>query len=292
MSNPRVAVRETCILGESPIWSVAEQALYWVDIRNPTIHRFEPATGSRRKWRVQTEIGSIGFASGGRLIAGTRMGFALVDLDDGAFEELADPEGDGRLNRVRMNDGKVDRRGRFWCGSMQDPGNARIGSLYRFDPDRAVRRMAGPVSISNAICWSPDDAVMYFADSLLRTVWAYDYDAEAGEIANRRVFVEVPEAEGVPDGATTDADGFVWIAHMRRGAVRRYDPDGKMEREFEFPVSLTTCPAFGGPDLSTLYVTTASTRFGPADFGREPYAGSVFSVETDAKGVPEPIFGA
>jgi sugar lactone lactonase YvrE len=134
--------------------------------------------------------------------------------------------------------------------------------------------------------------VMYFADSRKRTMWAYDFDAASGAIANRRVFLEVAEGDGVPDGATVDADGFVWVAHMRGGKVKRYDPEGRVEREIAFPVSLTSCPAFGGPDLSTLYVTTASSKFEPADFEREPDAGSLFAVDTDVKGLPEPVFGA
>jgi len=292
MSEPTVAVKQSCILGESPIWSIDEQALYWVDIRNPMIYRLDPATGEVKNWRVQTEIGSIGFAGPGRLIAGTRMGFGYIDLADGSYEELTDPEGDGRMNAVRLNDGKVDRQGRFWCGGMEDPGYGEVASLYRFDPDHSVHKMEGPVSIANAICWSPDDAVMYFADSLKRTIWAYDFDAAAGTIENRRVFVEVADGDGVPDGATVDTDGFVWVAHMRGGAVKRYDPDGKVERSIKFPASLTSCPAFGGADMSTLYVTTASSRFEPADFEREPDAGALFQVETDATGIPEPVFGA
>lgn len=291
MSEPYVAVRQSCLLGESPIWSIDEQALYWVDIKNPMIYRLDPTSGEVKNWRVQTEIGSIGFAGEGRLIAGTRMGFAYINLADGTFEELEDPEGDGRMNAVRMNDGKVDRQGRFWCGTMEDPGFSEVGSLYRFDPDHSVHKMEGPVQISNAICWSPDDTVMYFADSLKRTIWAYDFDSTAGTIENRRTFLEVADGDGVPDGATVDTDGFVWVAHMRGGVVKRYDPTGKLERAIQFPVSLTSCPAFGGADLSTLFVTTASSRFEPADFEREPDAGALFAVETDATGIPEPVFG-
>lgn len=292
MFEPYVAVKQSCILGESPIWCAAEQALYWVDIRNPMIYRWDPVSGDIQNWRIQTEIGSIGFAGPNRFIAGTRMGFAYISLADAEFEELEDPEGDGRMNAVRMNDGKVDRQGRFWCGSMEDPGYGEVASLYRFDPDHSVHRMEGPVCISNAICWSPDDKIMYFADSLKRTMWAYDFDASAGTIENRRTFIKVPEDEGVPDGATVDADGFVWVAHMRGGRVKRYDPDGKVEREIRFPVLLTSCPAFGGADMKTLYVTTASSRFEPEDFKREPNAGALFAVDTDVVGLPEPVFGA
>ncbi len=291
MFEPYVACKETSILGESPLWSVEQQALYWVDIRNPIVHYFEPVTGVRKKWHVQTEIGSIGFAKNNKLVAGTRMGFAYIDLGDGSYEELADPEGDGRKNSVRMNDGKVDRAGRFWCGTMEDPGFGEFGSLYRFDPDHSVHRMEGPVRISNALCWNPDNTIMYFADSLKKTVWMYDFDLQTGEIENRRKFITVTEGDGLPDGATVDAEGFVWIAHMRGGKVKRYDPSGREEREIKFPASLTSCPAFGGAGLSTLYVTTASSLFDAEDFAQEPDAGSLFAVETDVKGIPEPVFG-
>lgn len=290
MPEPYVAAKDRCLLGESPIWSADQEALYWVDIRNPAIHRLDPATGERRKWRIETEIGCIGFATGNRLIAGTRMGFGFVSLDDGAFTQIADPLGEGRLNRVRLNDGKVDRQGRFWCGAVEDPGMGEKGMLYRLDPDGSVHEMAGPVRIANCLCWSPDDTTMYFADSLSRTVRAYAFDAATGAISSPRDFTTVPENDGVPDGATVDSEGFVWIAHMRGGLVRRYDPDGKVEREIRIPASLTTCPAFGGPDLTTLYVTTGTTRFEAGDFDREPDAGSVFAVETGIKGLPEPVF--
>lgn len=196
MSEPYIAVKQSCILGESPVWSVDEQALYWVDIKNPMIYRFNPASGDVKNWRIQTEIGSIGLAGKGRLIAGTRMGFAFIGLEDNSFEELADLEGDGRMNTVRMNDGKVDRQGRFWCGGMDDPGYAEVASLYRLDLDLSVHKMAGPVTISNALCWSPDNKTMYFADSRKRTMWAYDFDAASGTIENRRVFLEVADGDG------------------------------------------------------------------------------------------------
>lgn len=290
MPEPYVAAQDRCLLGESPIWSVNEQALYWVDVRNPMVHRLDPASGERKKWRIETEIGSIGFASGNRLVAGTRMGFAYIGLDDGKLDIIADPEGDGRMNRVRLNDGKVDRKGRFWCGGMDDPRMDERSSLYRLDADGSTHVMEGPVKISNALCWSPDDTLMYFADSLLRQIWVYDFDADAGTIDNRRTFIEVSPEDGVPDGATVDSEGFVWVAHMRGGKVRRFDPAGKIEREYTFPATLTTCPAFGGPDLTTLYVTTASSRYEAADFEREPDAGSVFAVETGIRGLPEPVF--
>ena len=280
-----------CLLGESPIWSVEQQALYWVDIRNPMIHRLDPATGERRKWPVESEIGSIGFAAGGKLIAGLRLGLALYDLDDNSYEVMADPEGDGRLNRNRMNDGKVDRAGRYWCGTMQDPGHGPVGTLYRLDTDRSCHAVDSGFQVPNALCWSPDDTVMYFADSFTGCIWAYDFDLATGAMANRRVFAEVAGDAGHPDGATVDAEGGVWSAQIFGGRITRYDPDGRVERVVDLPVPQVTCCAFGGPGLDVLYATTASMRMSREELAAEPLAGAVFAIDVGVKGLPEPRFG-
>ena len=291
MNKPECAVKERCLLGESPLWSPDEQALYWVDIQNPTIHRFDPVTGERRRWLVETEIGSIGLAGDGKLVAGLRSGFALYDFGKGAFEPLADPEGKGRLNPNRLNDGKVDRGGRFWCGTVQDPGHGPVGVLYRLDRDRTCQKVENGFRIFNALAWSPDDKTIYFADSFERSIRAYDFDLTSGAIANRRTFASVPEDAGFPDGGTVDSEGFVWSAHIFGGRVTRYDPDGKIERVIELPVKQVTACTFGGANLDILYVTTASMEFSPAGFATAPLAGSVFAIDVGVRGLPEPRFG-
>ena len=291
MSTAEVVVNESCILGESPIWSVAEQALYWVDVLNPSIHRFDPATGAHDRWLVETEIGSIGLASGNRLVAGLRMGFALYDLGSSKLEIIDDPEGHGRQNINRLNDGKVDRAGRFWCGSMQDPGREPVGTLYRMDTDRSVHAMADGIRVPNALCWSPDDRTMYFADTYAECIWAYNYDLATGAIENRRVFAEAGEGPGRQDGATVDSEGFVWNAHIFAGRVVRYDPHGRIEREIAVPTLQATSCAFGGRDLDILYITTASMRMSRDELAADPLAGSLFAVETGVRGLPEPRFG-
>lgn len=290
MSEPECVVKVNNLLGESPIWSVERQALFWIDVRNPMIHRFVPATGKHDKWTVETEIGSIGLAQDGKLIAGLRTGFGLYDLETNTYEVIADPEGEGRLNTVRMNDGKVDRAGRYWCGSMEDPGQSPVGTLYRLDTDRSCHAVEGEIRIPNSLCWSPDSRTMYFADSRQHTIWAHDYDLETGAMTNRRVFVEVEESLGVPDGATVDAEGFVWSAQMFGGRVTRYDPDGKAERVVELPVPQITCCAFGGADMDVLYITTASVRMNREDLAAQPLAGGLFTVDVGIKGLPEPEF--
>lgn len=291
MTDVAVVAELNMLLGESPIWSVDEQALYWVDIRNPMIYRLDPASGERTEWPVETEIGSIGFAKDGRLVCGTRMGFGFFDLKEGKLEIVEDPEGDGRLNRSRFNDGKTDRRGRYWSGTMQDPGQAAVGNLYRIETDNSITKVEGDIQVPNAICWSPDGDTMYFADSRKNTIWAHDYDQDAGEMSNRRVFVDLGDSKIHPDGATVDAEGFLWCAEIYGGRVARYDPDGKLERAVEFPVPLVTCPCFGGPNLTTLYATTATIRMTDAEIAAQPLAGAVFAADVGIKGLPEPTFG-
>ena len=292
MSEVEVAAEGNAVLGESPVWSPDEAALYWVDINNPTVHRLDPATGERKHWFIETETGSIGLAGPGRLVAGLRTGAHFIDLETGKLEKICDPEGEGRFNRNRMNDGKVDRAGRFWVGTMNDPGHAPKGTLWRIDPDGTAEPTMGGIRVPNALCWSPDSATMYFTDSYSHRIWAFDFDLDTGTMANKRVFASIPEDEGVPDGATVDADGFLWCAHMFGGKVSRFTPDGGVERTIALPVPQVTSCAFGGPDLDTLYITTASLRMDRAALSRQPLAGALFAADPGVRGLPEPVFGA
>ena len=291
MSEPVPVARNNAILGESPLWSPDEGAIYWVDIQNPTIHRLDPATAEHKHWLVETEIGSIGLAEPGRLIAGLRTGAAYFDLESGETEPIADPEGKQRFNQNRMNDGKVDRAGRFWCGTMQDPGHGPVGTLWRIGADGGFTAAQTEIRIPNALCWSPDGTVMYFTDSFSMQIWAFDFDMVSGEMANKRVLVEVGEGVGVCDGATVDAEGFLWCAHMFGARVTRYDPDGRIDRVITMPVPQVTSCAFGGADLDTLYITTASIGMDRAGLAEQPLAGALFAVEPGARGLPEPRFG-
>ena len=292
MSKAEVVAGGNAILGESPLWSPGEAALYWVDINNPTIHRLDPATGARERWPIETEIGSIGLAGPGRMIAGLRTGAHYVDLATGGIEAICDPEGEGRFNRNRMNDGKIDRAGRFWVGTMNDPGHEPLGTLYRIDRDGDAEPVLGGIRVPNALCWSPDSRVMYFTDSYSHQIWAFDFDLETGAMENRRVFAAIAEDAGVPDGATVDADGFVWCAHMFGSRVSRYAPDGSLDRAIELPVPQVTSCAFGGQDLDTLYITTASLGMDRAALAGQPLAGALFAVDPGVRGLPEPVFGA
>ena len=292
MGEIEVAAGGNAVLGESPLWSPGEAALYWVDINNPTVHRLDPATGERKRWRIETETGSIGLAGEGRLVAGLRTGAHYLDLGTGRIEKICDPEGEGRFNRNRMNDGKVDRAGRFWVGTMNDPGHAPEGTLWRIDKDGAAEPTMRGIRIPNALCWSPDSSVMYFTDSYSNEIWAFDFDLATGAMENRRIFARLAEEDGVPDGATVDAEGFVWCARMFGGSVSRFDPDGRLERSIALPVPQVTACAFGGADLDTLYITTASLRMDRAALAEQPLAGALFAADPGVRGLAEPEFGA
>ncbi len=276
------------VLGECPIWSPAERALYWVDILGRAVHRLVPATGEHRAWPTPEQVGAIGFRAGGGLIAACRDGFATLDLATGALTRLIDPEPDRPDHR--FNDGRVDRAGRFWAGTLNDDHTTASGALYRLDADQSVRRMVEGLVVPNSLCWSPDDRTMYHACSVNGVIEAYDFDLATGSIANRRPFAAAREVEGAPDGAVTDADGCLWSARFNGGRIVRYDPEGRIMGEVLVPARQVTCCAFGGPDLTTLYITTARENYTEADLRKDPLAGSLFAAEVDVRGVPEPSY--
>jgi sugar lactone lactonase YvrE len=195
-----------------------------------------------------------------------------------------DPEPDRPGNR--FNDGKCDRRGRLFAGTMDNAEVECTGTLYRLDPDLSVHVMQTDVHLSNGLGWSPDDRTLYYTDSLRRTIWAYDYDLDTGATANRRVFARVPDAAGVPDGLCVDAEGGVWSAHWGGWRLTRYAPDGRIDRVVGMPVPQPSCPAFGGPDLDVLYVSSAAIEMTPADFTKAPDGGGLFTLDVGVRGLP------
>jgi sugar lactone lactonase YvrE len=276
------------VLGEGAVWDPAEQRLYWVDIKGQAVHRFDPATGHDERWPVAEPVGCLALRERGGLVLALRTGFHFFDPATGRVTPILNPEPERTENR--FNDGKTDRQGRFWAGSMHDPETHPTGSLYRLDPDLSCHRLVDGLVCPNALCWSPDSRTMYHADSCLRTVWAYDFDPDAGAIANRRVFVEVPDGEGGPDGATVDAAGFVWLAHWGGWRITRYDPTGRVARVVRLPVQQPTCPAFGGPGLDVLYVTSAAAGLSHAERAAQPLAGGLFALDPGVRGLPEARF--
>jgi len=269
-------------LGEGPVWA-AEQALYWVDINGRRIFRLD-AVGKRDEWPTPMRVGSIAPRAGGGFIAGTDQGIALVDLDQDRFEVVASPE--RHLPHNRFNDGKVDRQGRFWAGTMDDREKGSTGALYRIDPDRACTAIDGGYGITNGPAFSPDGALMYHSDTLRQVTYAFDLDA-AGKASNRRIFLQFGPGDGHPDGMTVDAEGCLWIAFWGGWCVRRFAPDGDLLRTVEMPVEQPSSCAFGGPGLDRLYVTSATKGLDPAALAMQPNAGGLFMLVPGVRGIPD-----
>jgi sugar lactone lactonase YvrE len=277
-------------VGESPRWDVEEQAVYWLDIwSSPVVQRFRPATGELTRWTPGVPVTGQARRAGGGFIFATRTGIYLWDEFSGASQFVADPEAENRP--VRFNDGSADRVGRFWAGSTYADDQFRPeGSLFRVDAARNVQRMAGGLACSNGLGWSPDNKTMYVTAQFAYELLAFDFDPASGEIANRRTFVRTPEADGLPDGLTVDAEGFVWSAHWGGWRITRYDPDGEIERVVKLPVPNPTSCVFGGPDLTDIFVTTAWLGLTDQERQAAPASGDLFVVHTDVKGLPEPKY--
>jgi sugar lactone lactonase YvrE len=270
------------------MWSVREQALYWTDNVGGTIHRLEPESGNAESFTLGQNVMAIGVRERGGLVLALAKQLAFYE-PGGELEPLMGVEHDEPRNR--FNDGKVDRRGRFWAGTMNDVDwDAPSGSLYRLDPSLELSHLRGEVVCSNGLGWSPDDRTFYFGESFLYKIFAYDFDLDAGAIAARRVFATVDRAEAFPDGLTVDADGGVWSVHNGAGRVVRYAPDGVVTHEVEVPVPQPTSCIFGGRDLDVLLITTSRLNMTPEQLERYPLSGSVFAVRPGVSGVPEPLF--
>jgi sugar lactone lactonase YvrE len=279
------------LIGEGPVWSVEEQRLYWADIVGKQLHIFNPADGSNQTFDLPELVTSIAPRKNGQgLILTLRSSFAFFDPKTGKIEKLAEPEPDKPGNR--FNDGKCDRQGRMWGGTMGDvEWDQPLGSLYRFGADRKVVRVEEGICCSNGLGWSPDSKTMYFTESFRHRIWAYDFDAATGNVSNRRVFHEMGEHESAfPDGLTVDAEGHVWSAQPMFGRLARYAPNGKLERVIELPVSRGTSVMFGGPNLDILYVTTMRETLNEAQLAQEPLAGSLLALRPGVKGLPETPF--
>lgn len=281
------AIPSQNILGEGPWWSVEEQTFYWIDIKGPTLYRWHPEMKKQDEWALPAEVGAFVRASGNRGVVALQNGIAYIDLASGEITPIVDPEADKPGNR--FNDGKCDRRGRFWVGSMENAETgAATGTLYRIDPDFTVTPFKSPVGISNGLGWSPDNSVMYYADSPAKQIYAYDYDIATGHASNERVLVEVDK--GVPDGLTVDSEGYIWNAQWGAWRVVRYAPDGSIDLILDMPVAQATSCCFGGPDLKDLYITSASIGLSDEDRKQQPEAGNVFVVRTNVAGLPESPF--
>ncbi len=261
-------------LGEGPCWDEESQALYWVDIPAARVHRLSEA-GVHSSWDVGQPAGAVVTRASGGLVVAAGNGFLALDPLTGEVTELADAPGQPD---TRMNDGKCDRAGRFYAGTMAADESEGKGSFYRLDTDGSVTELLTGLGISNGLGWSPDDSLMYYTDSLDYRVDVLDYDQASGQMGERRPFVSLGSGEIMPDGLTVDAEGGVWIAVWGGGVVQRYDATGRLTSVVRLPAANVTSCAFGGPGLDQLYITTAA---GP---GRS--AGSLFMCQAGVAGLP------
>ena len=275
-------------LGEGALWHPGERTLYWVNILAGEIHRFDPATGRDSVCVVSDAVGSLAIRRQGGLVAAMGRGFYNVDFATGEAKLIAEVEAD--LPENRMNDGKPDRQGRFWAGSMHKPETCATGALYRLNPNLQWSRLVEGIVVSNALAWSPDGKTMYYGDSSARTVWAWDFDTDSGEIYNRRIYLDEATIGGPPDGATVDAEGYYWLAVPGTWRVNRYDPVGRLERSIKLPVSNPTCVAFGGDGLHTLYVTSGTYMARREHLRNQPLAGALLAINAGVSGLPDAEF--
>ena len=280
-------------LGEGPLWDVEQQRLYFIDSFDGRVFRCTADGAEIRAWDVPGKIGSMALRKDGEgAIVSLENGFHWLDFRTGECELFLDPEPNKPANR--LNDGKVDRLGRFFAGSMDTMEESGSGALYRVDPDFSVTKVDDGIICSNGPCFSPDDKTFYFQDTWAGEIWAYDYDVETGTLSNRRTFAKVDGSEGgAADGSTVDAEGYLWTAMVYVGKLVRFAPDGNIDRVIEMPVKKVTSVNFGGPDMDILYVTSMAKPPLPRFPGDGVQRGSLFAVrDLGVKGVPEPRFGA
>ncbi len=270
-------------LGEGPVWSAAERALWFVDIKRNRIHRFEPAVSVVRSFETPAAPGFLAPVAGGGFIVGLKTGLHRFDPRDGSFTPLhaVDPDHPGN----RLNDGAVDRHGRLWFGSMDDSEAAANGALYRLDAGGPVR-IDGNYVITNGPAFCPESRTLYHTDTLKRFIYAFDLAAD-GTVSGKRVFAHIEEGAGYPDGPAVDAEGCVWTGLFGGWGVRRYAPDGTLLTTIRFPCANVTKIAFGGDDLRTVYATTAAKGLSAAERAAQPLAGGLFRFRVDVPGLPQ-----
>lgn len=278
------------VLGEGPIWNERDRSLYWCDNIAGKIHRYTPEPRAMRTWDTPDEIGSLVFRPNGGIVAGMKRGFAFVDLEKETYELVAEVESGPTKC---LNDGKCDRRGRYWCGTINRDVKTPDAGLFRLDPDLSVHKLESGIIASNGIAFSPDDRTMYYADSRANTVWAYDLDIETGNLSNRRVFISTEGQAARIDGATVDTEGNYWCAHIYDWDIACYDPKGRLVRKVRMPVRHPTMCTFGGDNYDVMYVTSATRMATPEDLATQPHAGGLFAIHgIGARGLPEPLFGS
>jgi L-arabinonolactonase len=265
-----------CKLGECPVWDPESATLFLVDIEDSLVMRLDTDGRTLGVWSVPADtVGCLALHEAGRLVLAAGHRFFTLDLETGATAALGDPVSDNP--RVRFNDGRTDRQGRFFAGTMDIEATEPLGVLYRLDSDLSWRPVESGLTIANGSCCSPDGSIFYLADSVLHRIWAYDLAPESGEIGNRRVLVDTSQYGVTPDGCTVDEEGYLWSACVGSGMLARYDASGSLDRTIELPTPFVSSVSFGGIELETLFVTSIGQRhFGVPE--TDPLAGAIFAI--------------
>lgn len=288
MSSPRLLLDAKADLGEGPLWSARDQAIYWTDIKVRKLNRYRLADGVTHSWDMPDTIGwAIERRSRLGFVVGLAHAIVEVTLDPFAIRQRCTIEADQPANR--LNDAKVDPKGRIWFGTMHDPERTSSGAFYRLDPDFSVHEVDRGYFVANGPTFSPDGAVVYHTDSAAREIYRFDVRAD-GSLANKRVFARFTEEEGYPDGMTTDREGCLWVAHWGGWRITRFRPDGIRDRAVPMPVSQVTSCTFGGDRLDRMFVTSARVGLSEAQLAKEPLAGGLFEIDPGTTGLPTQQF--
>ncbi|MBT3532864.1 MAG: SMP-30/gluconolactonase/LRE family protein [Rhodospirillaceae bacterium] len=276
-------------LGETPLWCGRTKKIWWIDIEEPKLQSFDPVSGAHLVYPMDcTYLGSLALTKTDQLLVAMDLTLSLFNPDTGDITPLAKVD-DGLDNR--LNDGRVDRKGRFWVGTMDNQLRQPNGSLYRLGQDGSIANLLDGIIVTNGIAHSPDNRTLYFTDTRRFTTWAFDLDPDDGTISNRRIFADYTATGDRPDGACIDVDGCLWTAFFAGSRIVRYRPDGGIDQTIPLPVSNPTCVCFGGEDLKTLYITTASKFLTAEQRAAEPWAGSLLAIQGIGQGVAEHRFG-
>lgn len=278
-------------VGESPLWDAQQGALYWVDAAGRTFQRYSPAQDRYERWETPAPAAAFTLDHRGNPVLVMQDGFYRFDLDDNRCVPIELPESGNP--KVRFNDGKADRQGRFIAGTAVQGGvDSALGALYRLNVNLTVDLLDRDIMISNGPCFSPDGTRLYFSDSMRHQIYVYDYDIADGAISNKRVFVDTHSYGSIPDGATVDRDGCVWVALLEVGRLAKFDCFGKLDRIVELPIRYPTSVMFGGENLDTLFVTSISHSLSGRFIDTGPNGGALFAITgLGSIGIPEHRFG-
>jgi len=290
-SSLRCVIQTRDQLGETPLWCPRTRKVWWIDIEQPKLQSFDERTGVHEVYPFDsTFLGSLALHDKGGFVVALNNTLHRFDPQDGVLEKIVEIEPSSA--GTRLNDGRCDGRGRLWIGTMDAAIERPLGSFYRVDPDGQVHKFFGDIIVTNSVATSPDGRTLYMSDTRRFKLWAFDLDPDSGLITNRRVFADYEGQRGRPDGACVDREGYLWNAVFAGHRVVRYAPDGRADRIIELPVTNPTCVCLGGPDLRTLYITTATKMIAPDTLVEEEWSGALLAIDVEVPGLPEPPFGA